>query len=99
VGIITSDMRAIVDSAHLCFAATVTPDGRPQSSPVWFVWDSEAVLVASEPSSGKVRPANCASIIPSISAKGTSIGIAMLTTAGVGGTMEIFSGNGQSGVV
>ena len=30
---LTDDMRAIVQSAHLCFAATVTPEGRPNLSP------------------------------------------------------------------
>jgi predicted pyridoxine 5'-phosphate oxidase superfamily flavin-nucleotide-binding protein len=39
--IITEDMRAVVQSAHLCFAATVTPDGRPNLSPKGTirVWD------------------------------------------------------------
>ncbi len=39
--IITSDMRAVVQAAHLCFAATVTPDGRPNLSPKGTirVWD------------------------------------------------------------
>jgi pyridoxamine 5'-phosphate oxidase-like protein len=27
------DMRAVVQAAHLCFAATVTPDRRPNLSP------------------------------------------------------------------
>jgi predicted pyridoxine 5'-phosphate oxidase superfamily flavin-nucleotide-binding protein len=27
------DMRAIIDAQHLCFAATVTPDGKPHCSP------------------------------------------------------------------
>jgi predicted pyridoxine 5'-phosphate oxidase superfamily flavin-nucleotide-binding protein len=38
---ITDDMRAVVESAHLCFAATVTPDGRPSLSPKGTirVWD------------------------------------------------------------
>lgn len=31
--LITDDMRAVVQSAHLCFAATVTPEGRPNLSP------------------------------------------------------------------
>ena len=30
---LTADMRAVIQSAHLCFAATVTPDGRPNVSP------------------------------------------------------------------
>jgi len=38
---ITDDMRAIVQVAHLCFAATVTPDGKPNLSPKGTirVWD------------------------------------------------------------
>ena len=43
MGIITADMRAIIESAHLCFAATVTPDGRPNLSPKGTirVWDDD----------------------------------------------------------
>jgi hypothetical protein len=35
------DMRAVIDATHLCFAATVTPDGRPNLSPKGTirVWD------------------------------------------------------------
>jgi len=38
---ITADMRALIRSASLCFAATVTPDGRPNLSPKGTigVWD------------------------------------------------------------
>src|SRR5438045_7388244 len=38
---ISSDMRAVIQAAHLCFAATVTPDGRPNLSPKGTirVWD------------------------------------------------------------
>lgn len=38
---LTPDMRAVIRSAHLCFAATVTPDGRPNLSPKGTirVWD------------------------------------------------------------
>ena len=41
VVILTADMRAVVRSASLCFAATVTPDGRPNLSPKGTirVWD------------------------------------------------------------
>jgi predicted pyridoxine 5'-phosphate oxidase superfamily flavin-nucleotide-binding protein len=40
---IDADMRAIVEVAHLCFAATVTPEGRPNLSPKGTirVWDDE----------------------------------------------------------
>lgn len=36
------DMRAVVAAAHLCFAATVGPDGRPNCSPKGTirVWDA-----------------------------------------------------------
>lgn len=39
--ILTQDMRAVIRSAHLCFAATVTPEGRPNVSPKGTirVWD------------------------------------------------------------
>src|SRR6476659_3934979 len=39
--VLTPDMRAVIQSAHLCFAATVTPDGRPNVSPKGTirVWD------------------------------------------------------------
>ena len=39
---LTLDMRAVIRSAHLCFAATVTPEGRPNVSPkrTIRVWDN-----------------------------------------------------------
>jgi hypothetical protein len=39
---LTSDMRAVIEAAHLCFAATVTPEGRPNVSPKGTirVWDT-----------------------------------------------------------
>ena len=38
---LTPDMRAVIEAAHLCFAATVTPGGRPNLSPKGTirVWD------------------------------------------------------------
>ena len=38
---LTVDMRAVIEAAHLCFAATVAPDGRPNLSPKGTirVWD------------------------------------------------------------
>jgi hypothetical protein len=38
---LTSDMRAVIEATHLCFAATVTPEGRPNLSPKGMigVWD------------------------------------------------------------
>jgi hypothetical protein len=42
---IDEDMRAIIDSQHLCFAATVTPNGRPNLSPKGTirVWDENHI--------------------------------------------------------
>jgi predicted pyridoxine 5'-phosphate oxidase superfamily flavin-nucleotide-binding protein len=40
---LTVDMRAIIQAAHLCFAATVSPDGMPNLSPKGTirVWDDQ----------------------------------------------------------
>jgi uncharacterized protein len=39
-------MRAIIQAAHLCFAATVTPDGRPNVSPKGTIrsWDDTSLF-------------------------------------------------------
>ena len=39
--VLTPDMRAVIQVSHLCFAATVCPDGRPNLSPKGTirVWD------------------------------------------------------------
>src|SRR5258705_10381013 len=52
-----------------------------------------------EPSSGKVRPANCAATILLMSVNGRSIGTPMRTPPGLGGMMTILAGNGQAGLV
>ena len=43
---LTRDMRAIIQSAHLCFAATVTPQARPNVSPKGTirVWDDRSLF-------------------------------------------------------
>lgn len=40
---LTADMRAIIQAAHRCFAATVSPDGMPNLSPKGMirVWDDQ----------------------------------------------------------
>jgi predicted pyridoxine 5'-phosphate oxidase superfamily flavin-nucleotide-binding protein len=40
---LTRDMRAVIQAAHLCFAATVSPDGKPNLSPKGTirVWDDQ----------------------------------------------------------
>ena len=39
--LLTADMKAVIEATHLCFAATVTPEGRPNLSPKGTinVWD------------------------------------------------------------
>jgi PPOX class probable F420-dependent enzyme len=49
--------RARLESAEIGWITTVTSSGRPQSSPVWFVWDGEAVHIATRPAAPKVRNA------------------------------------------
>jgi PPOX class probable F420-dependent enzyme len=39
----------------VAWITTVTADGQPQSSPVWFLWDEGAFLVYAQPRSWKVR--------------------------------------------
>jgi PPOX class probable F420-dependent enzyme len=39
---------------RVLWLTTVRPDGQPQSSPVWFVWDESTFLIYSIPSSPKV---------------------------------------------
>ena len=34
---------------------TVSPNGQPQSSPVWFIWDGASLWVRSQADAGKVR--------------------------------------------
>ena len=44
--LLTPDMRAVIQVAHLCFAATVTADGRPNLSPKGTirVWDDTSLF-------------------------------------------------------
>jgi PPOX class probable F420-dependent enzyme len=39
----------------IAWITTVTADGQPQSSPVWFVWDDGELVVYAQPHSPKVR--------------------------------------------
>jgi uncharacterized protein len=43
---LTPDMRAVIQAAHLCYAATVSPDGRPNLSPKGTirVWDDTSLF-------------------------------------------------------
>jgi PPOX class probable F420-dependent enzyme len=40
---------------RVVWLTTVSPDGAPQPSPVWFFWDGETALVYSQPNTPKLR--------------------------------------------
>lgn len=45
----------LLSSTALAHAATIGPDGAPQSNPVWFIWDGEFVRIAIPPDRQKAR--------------------------------------------
>lgn len=54
---LTGDMRAVIEAAHLCFAATVSPDGKPNLSPKGTVrvWDDTHIFFLDIASPGTRR--------------------------------------------
>lgn len=40
---------------EIIWLTTVSPNGQPQSVPVWFLWDGETVLIYSQPNKSKIR--------------------------------------------
>ena len=46
--------KARLATADVGWITTVNRHGQPQSSPVWFVWDGDAVHIATRPSAAKV---------------------------------------------
>ncbi len=46
--------RHLVDD-RIVWLSTADPDGTPQPSPVWFLWDGDTVLMYSQPNTPKVR--------------------------------------------
>jgi PPOX class probable F420-dependent enzyme len=45
-GPVPAQYHDILNSTGLAHVATIGPDGRPQSNPVWFAWDGEHVLLS-----------------------------------------------------
>lgn len=43
-----------LDREVVIWLVTVSPDGRPHPSPVWFLWEGEAFLIFSQPHAGKL---------------------------------------------
>jgi len=56
---LTADAAAALDerlrAENIVWLTTVTPDGQPQSSPVWFLWADGEFLIYAQPRSWKVR--------------------------------------------
>ncbi len=44
-----------LETDELLWLTTVTPDGTPQPSLIWFYWDGETVLIYSQPNAPKLR--------------------------------------------
>jgi len=42
-------------SERVGWLVTVRPDGTPEPSPVWFIWDGECILIYSQPGKQKIR--------------------------------------------
>jgi PPOX class probable F420-dependent enzyme len=44
-----------LEDDRIIWLTTVGPDSTPQPSPVWFLWDGDAVLIFSQPNTPKLR--------------------------------------------
>jgi PPOX class probable F420-dependent enzyme len=44
-----------LEDDQIVWLTTVGPDGTPQPSPVWFLWDGDTVLIRSQAATPKVR--------------------------------------------
>jgi PPOX class probable F420-dependent enzyme len=44
-----------LEDDRIIWLTTVGPDGTPQPSPVWFLWDGDTVLIYSQASTPKLR--------------------------------------------
>jgi hypothetical protein len=74
---LTADMRAVIQSAHLCFAATVSPDGKPNVSPKGTirVWDDQHLFFLDIASPGtranlEARPWRELNVVDQLSRRG-----------------------------
>jgi len=47
-------VAARLDGEEIIWLTTVSSDGQPSSSPVWFHWDGETFLILSRPTAGKL---------------------------------------------
>lgn len=52
---IPESLKDILDTTAVAHVATVTPGGRPRTSPMWFEWDGERVLLSHTKGRAKYR--------------------------------------------
>jgi len=52
---ITPDASERLSRTTIIWLTTVTAEGQPQSSPVWFLWESDRLITYSLPASPRVR--------------------------------------------
>jgi hypothetical protein len=52
---IPEDLKDILDKKGIAHVATVTPDGNPRTSPMWYEWDGEHVLLSHTKARAKSR--------------------------------------------
>jgi PPOX class probable F420-dependent enzyme len=48
------EARALLDRAEVIWLTTVSPDGQPQTSPVWFLFDDPEFIVYSRPDAPRI---------------------------------------------
>lgn len=51
----SAELSERLRAEDIAWLTTVSPDGQPQSSPVWFLWTDGSFLVYAQPRSWKVR--------------------------------------------
>ncbi len=52
---ITPDQKDWLISAYYLWLTTVRPDGMPQPTPIWFVWQDDSILIYSRPEAQKLK--------------------------------------------
>jgi PPOX class probable F420-dependent enzyme len=52
---VSAELARRLQQEEIIWFTTVSPEGVPTPNPVWFLWDGEAILVFSEPTSFRVR--------------------------------------------
>jgi PPOX class probable F420-dependent enzyme len=52
---LNAEARQRLQDELIIWLTTVTPSGRPQTSPVWFLWDGEEFLVYSKAGTARTR--------------------------------------------